>query len=119
MWYAPGMFIINVFKCRACGAVLPQAGREPRRVQLWRWVCSPACSIDYLAAAAGLDEPDNASVPGISSGHRRNNMDSREAPVMLDNAGALPGGVLHDYRGEVDRIVDAITPRNLDGFRGA
>jgi len=114
------MFIINVFKCRACGAYFPQGGRDPRRVQMWKWVCSPACSIHYLTKAAGLVEGSGVAVEPASYRHRRNNMDDPgAAPLLLSNAGALPGGVLHDYRAEVDRIVDAMEPRNLDGFRGS
>ena len=111
------MILLDVLKCRTCGAYFPQGGRDPRRVQMWKWVCSPECAAGYLRLAAGLVDGD---VPDASYAHRRNNMDEgRAAPLMLGHAGALPGGVLHDYRAEVDRIVDAMEPRNLDGFRGA
>lgn len=85
---------------------------------MWKWVCSPACSLHYLTRAAGLVEGSGVVVAPVHIGTVGNNIEPGEAPHGVEYAGALPPEsveVLHDYRAEIERAVDSF---NLDGYRG-
>ena len=115
------MFITQITTCQACGALWPQFGNDPRRVQTWKWVCSPACSIHYLTKAAGPIEDSGVPVTPAHIGTVVNNIDDPGAvPLSLDTAGALPpetaGALRHDYREQIERAVDSFS---LNDYRGS
>lgn len=121
MCYTAGMFINQLFSCQACGALWPQFGHGSSRVQLWKWTCSPACSVHYLAKAAGPIEDSGVPVTPAHIGTVGDNIGAGAgaAPHGLELTGALPPEsvqVLHDYRAEIERAVSSF---ELNEFRGS